>query len=83
MQRNDKIRDFIESTLARTGRPVQDTDLLLEDGIIDSFGIMALLEFVEQTFSIRIDGDELQPDNFRSIAAISALIERKTTRLAG
>jgi acyl carrier protein len=83
MERNDRIRGFIESSLARAGRSVKDSDLLLEEGIIDSFGIMALLEFVEQTFSIRIDGDELQPDNFRSIAAISALVERKLQRLAG
>ncbi len=82
MERNDRIRGFIETTLARGGRTVGDTDLLLEEGIIDSFGIMALLEFVEQTFSIRVEGDELQPDNFRSIEAISALVGRKLGRLA-
>lgn len=82
MERNDVIRKFIESTLARGGRAVKDDDLLLEEGIIDSFGIMALLEFVEQTFSIRVDGDDLQPDNFRSIEAISALVGRKADRLA-
>ena len=82
MERNDVIREFIESTLAQGGRAVKDDDLLLEEGIIDSFAIMALLEFVEQTFAIRVEGDELQPDNFRSIAAISALVGRKVDRLA-
>jgi acyl carrier protein len=52
----------------------------VEQGIIDSFGIMTLLGFLEESFGIQIGGDELLPENFESIAAISALVDGKTGR---
>ena len=78
MATNDIIRDYITSTLTSDGREVSDTDLLVEDGIIDSFAIMSLLGFLEEQFSIQIGGDELMPENFQSIAAMTAMVERKT-----
>jgi len=75
---NDIIRDYISSELATEGRAIADSDLLVEDGIIDSFAIMSLLQFLEERFSIQIGGDELLPENFQSIAAITAMVEHKT-----
>ncbi len=78
MATNDIIRDYISSELATEGRAIADSDLLVEDGIIDSFAIMSLLQFLEERFSIQIGGDELLPENFQSIAAITAMVEHKT-----
>jgi len=75
---NDIIRQYITSELATEGKEVSDTDLLVEDGIIDSFAIMSLLGFLEEQFSIQIGGDELLPENFQSVAALTAMVERKT-----
>jgi len=78
METNEIVRQFIVSKLVSDGRGVGDDDLLVEDGIIDSFGIMSLLGFLEERFAVRISGDELIPENFQSIAAITAMIDRKT-----
>ena len=80
MASNDIIRTFILSELIAgdSKKDLADTEHLIESGIIDSFGIMALLSFVEEKFSIQVSGDDLVPENFASIASISALIAQKS-----
>ncbi|HEY7746258.1 MAG TPA: acyl carrier protein [Desulfuromonadales bacterium] len=78
MKTIDRIRQFIVSELqADVGGGIADDDSLIDQGIIDSFGIMALLGFLEERFDVIIDGDELLPENFATLAAISALVEKK------
>lgn len=79
MTTSDVIRNFITNEIMHnpSGISLQDDDPLIESGIIDSLGIMSLLSFVEGEFSIEIPGDDLLPENFSSIAAITALIERR------
>jgi len=78
METADSIRQFIASEIcAGTVDHIGDTDLLIENGIIDSTGIMLLLGFIEEKFSIIIDGDELIPENFSTINSISTLIGKK------
>jgi acyl carrier protein len=79
MQVIDLIRKFIASELqAGSEGTIGDEERLIDQGIIDSFGIMALLGFLEEKFSVRIEGDELMPENFATLATISALVERKS-----
>ncbi len=79
MSVNEMIKQFISSELIPEGSevPLTDTDHLIDSGIIDSFGIMSLLGFLEEKFSVQISGDDLIPENFESIATISALILEK------
>jgi len=78
MEAADSIRQFISSEICGgTLDHIGDTDLLIENGIIDSTGIMLLLGFLEEKFSIIIDGDELIPENFSTINSISTLIGKK------
>lgn len=81
----ESIRHFIATELAVGGAnpSIADNDQLLEQGIIDSFGIMTLLSFLEEKFSVHIEGDDLTPENFSSISTISALIDRKAGLSAG
>lgn len=76
------IHDYISQELLRGAReaPLSDEDQLIEKGIIDSMGIMSLLSFLEEKFSLQIPGEDLLPENFASIATITNLIDR---RLAG
>jgi len=52
-------------------------DDLIESGVIDSLGILKLLEFLESKFSINISDEELIPENFESIESIESFISRK------
>ncbi|MGP4020936.1 phosphopantetheine-binding protein [Saccharopolyspora sp. 5N708] len=54
-----------------------DTDLL-DEGIIDSLGLLKLLVWLEDAYGIRAEDVELDPDSFRSIAAIDAFITAAT-----
>lgn len=73
------IKDFIQSNLVKEKAlcPLQDEDNLIEKGIIDSLGIMKLVTYLEESFSISILDDELIPDNFETIDAISTFLTSK------
>ena len=50
---------------------------LYEKGIIDSTGVLELVDFLEEKFEIKIEDEELVPDNLDSINKISKFIQRK------
>ncbi len=79
MNTNDIIREFITGDILHGSlkTPLKDEDLLVESGIIDSLGIMTLLSFIEERFSIQIASEDLMPENFSSISTIAGLIERQ------
>lgn len=49
----------------------------LDEGIVDSTGILELVAFIEREYDIRIADDELVPDNLDSIDRVAAFIEKK------
>jgi acyl carrier protein len=49
----------------------------LDSGIIDSTGILELVNFLEDNFKIVVEDEELLPENLGSIAAIVSYLERK------
>lgn len=53
----------------------QSSDFI-EDGYLDSFDVVSLVSELEEKFSIQIDGEDIIPENFGSIATIMSLIER-------
>ena len=77
------VMDSIEKVLlteiaAGMGRKslAPDEDLL-EQGIIDSLGLMKLIAFMEDTFGIKIMDDEIVPENFQSLNSMVTLVERQ------
>ena len=61
----------------QTGIEVVVDTPLVEDGIIDSMGIMDLLGFIESSFDVTPEEDDLTIENFESVAAIKSFIENK------
>ena len=49
----------------------------LENGIIDSTGVLELVGFLEQTYQIKVRDQELIPDNLDSLHKVSAFVQRK------
>jgi acyl carrier protein len=72
------LREFIYSKfpLARK-RQVKDTDPLLESGLIDSMGVLDVVQFIEQKFSFTVEDDDLTSENFQTIDGIANFIECK------
>jgi acyl carrier protein len=71
----EQIRSFIAETFFVDA--FTDHDSFLQTGIIDSNGMMALVVFIEQQFSITVDDVELLPENLDSLNNLSRFIERK------
>ncbi len=74
----DKIRLFIvEKFLFGDGKELSDSTPLLENHIVDSTGILEIVSFLEGNFKIRVEDDELTPENFNSIKRIAEYLNRK------
>ena len=54
-----------------------DTDLV-ETGLLDSLALVELLAQLEETFGISVSTDDLELENFRSIASIAGFVARRT-----
>ena len=54
-----------------------DTDLV-ETGLLDSLALIELLAQLEETFGVSVSTDDLELENFRSIASITGFVARRT-----
>ena len=72
------VREFIANDLGREVQRVTDADSLLEAGIIDSLGVLALVGFIEKRYGITVTEDEMMPENFDSIDAIAAFVNGRS-----
>jgi len=74
----DKVRSFIvENFLFGNEDGLKDDSSFLDEGIIDSTGILELVSFLEEEFGIAVEDEELIPENLDSIANVTAYLERK------
>ena len=71
------VRQFLNDELGKDISSLGGDDSLLESGTIDSVGVMRLVAFLEKSYGISVGDDDLMPENFDSLAAISAFIERR------
>ena len=70
------VREFLTTQLHKNGRELGAEESLLESGTIDSMGVLQLVAFLEATYSVKVEDDDLVPENFDTIAAITAFVER-------
>jgi len=73
------IRDFIADNLlySTAGFVISEDLSLLKEGIIDSLGVVELVEFVQGRFGLKVAQAEVTPDNFDSVAKIAAFVQVK------
>lgn len=74
---NDIRNYIIDQFLFGDGSELQDDTSFLEQSIIDSTGVMELVTFLEETFSIKIKDDEILPENLDSVEKINAFVQKK------
>jgi acyl carrier protein len=73
-----QIRQFIIQHFPSARRAeLGSQEALLENGIVDSLGVLDLVSFMEQAFAITISDDELLPENFQTIERLAKFIENK------
>jgi len=73
------LREFVLKQFpAARKRGVGDHDSLLEQGLIDSLGVIELVTYIEHEFGVTLSDDELVSDHFESIASMAELVSCKT-----
>ena len=74
---NNQIIKLVNNIVApRYRNSFHQTTLILEQKIIDSFGLIQLVSEIDNEFSIAIQTEDLTPENFASIADIADLVKR-------
>ncbi len=74
----EKVRTFVvDHFLFGQGTGFQDGASFLEQGIMDSTGVLELVAFLEESFGVKVSDDELIPENLDSVDLICAYLERK------
>jgi len=63
--------------LKQPNRAIVADESLISSGLIDSFSLMDLALFVEDTFGVRIEDTELNADTFDNLTQLAALIESR------
>jgi acyl carrier protein len=74
------LREFLTNSVLPLARvdAFGDDESFLERGILDSTGVLELVGFIEKQFSIRVEADEITPDNLDSLDKLVAFVSRKT-----
>ena len=75
----EEIREFIINNylFSQSDAAIKDDDSFLEAGIIDSTGVLELVGFLEETYHIKIQDEDLTPSNLDSINNIVRFVESK------
>jgi len=73
------IIDFIKENfiMGRSDVVLDPEQSLIESGIIDSTGVLELVEFLEATYGIHIEDEELVPENLETVLNIVGFLKRK------
>ena len=74
----NKIREFIiENFLYGETDGLKDDSSFIEEGIIDSTGVLELVEFLEKEFEVSVEDEEIIPENLNSIENTAKYISQK------
>jgi acyl carrier protein len=77
-QIEEEIRSFLLRDVLRPGDASGlSSEVSLLSGVLDSFGLVQLLEFLEERYDVTVDGDDVVDENFTSLASVAAFIEAK------
>ena len=75
-----ELRDYIISSFyVQDPAALADSASLIQTGVIDSTGVLEMVAFIESTFGVKVDDDEMIPENLDSIARVAAFVCRKKT----
>ena len=81
----DRLRLYILENFLFTDdqSELDNEDSFMDQGIIDSTAVLELIFFMEEEFSVKVEVEEMIPDNLDSINKVTRFIESKTKPLAG
>jgi acyl carrier protein len=75
----DNIASYIAEKIIfkKTGYPYPYDASFLDNGVIDSVNVLELVTYVEDTYHIKVEDEEINPENFDSIMSMVQFLETK------
>lgn len=77
------MKDLAEFVMAEFGDGSSDSiepeDDLMRQGLLDSFAVLRLVEFMEREFDVEIPDSDITVKNFRNLRSIANLLERRSS----
>ncbi len=79
MDTRNVIKTFIINNFLKGDKSIvlRDDSLFIEEGIIDSVGVLELVAFIEETFDFRVEDEELVPENLDSVEKLVVYVKSK------
>jgi acyl carrier protein len=75
---SEQVRHFIlQNYLLGKDFRLEDDQSFLDHGIIDSVGVLEFVAFLQERYGVKVEDEELLPENLDSINAVSAYLKRK------
>jgi acyl carrier protein len=83
MQIEEHVRQFVidNFVFGEDHASFSNDDSFLEKGLVDSMGVLTLVEFVKEAYAIPIEDEELVPENWDSVSRIAAFIQTKNRQI--
>jgi len=85
MELERELRTFVVDNFlfGQADETFSNADSFLEKGLIDSMGILTLVEFVTDKYSIVVEDEEMVPENWDSVQRIASFVQKKTSANPG
>jgi acyl carrier protein len=74
------VFEFVYDNAFTSRENITDDVLIFKNGFLDSMGLLILITYLEDTFKIQTADTDLVEENFESINAIAAFVEKKKTQ---
>lgn len=76
----NELKSYIAANLlfSDNGFPYSEDTSFLQEGLIDSLGVMELVEWLGSAFNIQVRAEEVTAENFDSLSRLAAYIRKKT-----
>jgi len=78
MEFKEKLQSFFEENfMVEFPHDFGDEDSFLENGIIDSTGVLELILFLEETYNVKVEDNEVTPENLDSFQFLNSFLKQK------
>lgn len=72
-----EIKQYIVESSMTNIEDLKDDTLIFDAGLLDSMGLLFLIEFLNENYQIEVSDEELNPKNFESISNIVSFVNEK------
>ena len=77
MKLKQEIKNYIIEASLEDANKIKEDTLIFDTGLLDSMGLLFLIEFLNENYQVEVNDEELNPKNFESINSIVDFVEAK------